>query len=45
LVEQVVAIARAGVDKSKLPPGDLILTNYFRVEDGKICELYTVRLA
>jgi ketosteroid isomerase-like protein len=32
-------------DKSKLPPGDLILTNYFRVEDGKICELYTVRLA
>ena len=32
-------------DKSKLPPGDLILTNYFRVADGKIDELYVVRLA
>ena len=31
-------------DKSKLPPGELILTSYFRVEDGKIVELYIVRV-
>jgi ketosteroid isomerase-like protein len=32
-------------DKSKLPPGDLILTNYVRVRDGKIVEMYIVHLA
>ena len=32
-------------DKSKLPPGDLILTNYVRVRDGKIVEMYIVRVA
>ena len=32
-------------DKSKLPPGDLILTNYIRVRDGKIIEMYIVRVA
>ena len=32
-------------DKSKLPPGDLILTNYVRVEHGKIVEMYTMRVA
>ncbi len=31
-------------DKSKLPPGDLILTNYFRVEGGKIVEMYVMRV-
>jgi hypothetical protein len=32
-------------DKSKLPPGDLILTNYVRVRDGKIVEMCIVRVA
>ena len=31
-------------DKSKLPPGDLILTSYIRVEGGKIVEMYIVRV-
>ena len=31
-------------DKSKLPPGDLILTNYVRVRDGKIVEMCIVRV-
>ncbi len=31
-------------DKSKLPPGDLILTNYIRVEGGKIVEMHIVRV-
>jgi ketosteroid isomerase-like protein len=31
-------------DKSKLPPGDLVLTNYIRVEGGKIVEMYIVRV-
>ena len=31
-------------DKSKLPPGDLILTNYIRVESDKIVEMYVVRI-
>ena len=32
-------------DKSKLPPGDLILTNYIRVQDDKIVEMYVVHVA
>lgn len=32
-------------DKSKLPPGDLILTNYIRVQDGKIVEMYIVHVS
>jgi ketosteroid isomerase-like protein len=31
-------------DKSKLPPGDLILTSYVRVRDDKIVEMYIVRV-
>jgi ketosteroid isomerase-like protein len=31
-------------DRSKLPPGDLILTNYIRVEGGKIVEMHIVRV-
>jgi ketosteroid isomerase-like protein len=31
-------------DKSKLPPGELILTNYVRVRDGKIVEMCVVRV-
>jgi ketosteroid isomerase-like protein len=31
-------------DKSKLPPGDLILTNYIRVEGDKIVEMYIARV-
>ena len=31
-------------DKSKLPPGDLILTNYIRTQDGKIVEMYIVHV-
>jgi len=31
-------------DKSKLPPGDLILTTYFRVEGGKIVEMYIMHV-
>jgi hypothetical protein len=30
-------------DKTHLPPGDLILTNYFTVRDGKIVTLIVVR--
>jgi ketosteroid isomerase-like protein len=32
-------------DKSKLPPGELVLTNYIRVEGGKIVEMHIVRVA
>jgi hypothetical protein len=32
-------------DKSKLPPVDLILTNYVRVRDGKMVEMHIVRVA
>jgi hypothetical protein len=31
-------------DKSKLPPGDLILTTYFRVEGGKIVEMFIMHV-
>jgi hypothetical protein len=31
-------------DKSKLPPGDLILTTYFRVEGGNIVEMYIMHV-
>jgi ketosteroid isomerase-like protein len=31
-------------DKSKLPPGDLILTTYFRIEAGKIVEMYIMHV-
>ena len=30
-------------DRSKLPEGDLILTNYFSVRDGKIVSLIMIR--
>jgi hypothetical protein len=30
-------------DKTSLPPGDLILTNYFTVRDGKIVSLIVIR--
>ena len=30
-------------DKTNLPPGDLILTNYFTVRDGKIITLIVIR--
>jgi hypothetical protein len=30
-------------DRSSLPPGDLILTNYFSVRDGKIVSLVVIR--
>lgn len=30
-------------DKTNLPPGDLILTNYFTVHDGKITSLIIIR--
>ena len=30
-------------DKTSLPPGDLILTNYFTVRDGKIVTLIVIR--
>jgi SnoaL-like protein len=29
-------------DRTFLPPGDVVLTNYFRVQDGKIVSLVTV---
>jgi ketosteroid isomerase-like protein len=31
-------------DKSKLPPGELILTTYFRIEGGKIVEMYIMHV-
>ena len=30
-------------DKTNLPPGDLIMTNYFTVRDGKIVTLIVIR--
>jgi hypothetical protein len=30
-------------DKTSLPPGDLILTNYFTVRDGKIVTMIVIR--
>ena len=30
-------------DKTNLPPGDLIMTNYFTVRDGKIITLMVIR--
>lgn len=30
-------------DKTSLPPGDLIMTNYFTVRDGKIVTLIVIR--
>jgi hypothetical protein len=30
-------------DKSKLPPGELIMSNYFSVRDGKIISLAVIR--
>jgi hypothetical protein len=30
-------------DKSKLPPGDLIMSNYFSLRDGKIVSLAIIR--
>jgi len=30
-------------DKSKLPPGELIMSNYFSVRDGKIVSLAVIR--
>jgi ketosteroid isomerase-like protein len=30
-------------DKSKLPPGELIMSNYFSIHDGKIASLAVIR--
>ena len=30
-------------DKTSLPPGDLIMTNYFTVRDGRIVTLIVIR--
>jgi CheY-like chemotaxis protein len=37
--------ARSSRSRSPMPPGELILTNYVRVRDGKIVEMYIVRVA
>jgi hypothetical protein len=41
--DQIVRGAYDGeYDKTNLPPGDLILTNYFTVRDGKIASLIII---
>jgi SnoaL-like domain len=41
--DQIVRGAYDGeYDKTNLPPGDLILTNYFTVRDGKIASLIVI---
>ena len=41
--DQIVRGAYDGeYDKTNLPPGDLILTNYFSVRDGKIASLIII---
>lgn len=41
--DQIVRGAYDGAyDKTNLPPGDLILTNYFTVRDGKIASLIVI---
>jgi len=41
--DQIVRGAYDGAyDKTNLPPGDLILTNYFTVRDGKIASLIII---
>jgi hypothetical protein len=39
----VRAVYDGNYDKSKLPPGELIMSNYFSVRDGKIISLAVIR--